>query len=102
MLPGQFAHGEFSEMDPFSMVISLITFFRWVYTDYLCSKPCFVIASKVLMREISRVRQVPPSSRGPDYTPPNTLIDKLDKLMDSLTELAPAYPVIGKSPIYYD
>ena len=60
---------------------------------YLQSKPCFVISSKVLIHEISRVRQLPPSSQ---YSiSPEILGEDLDRMMGSLEMLIPLYPGIG-------
>ena len=59
------------------------------------SKPCFEISSKVLMREISRVRQQPPGSQ--DFTPPEVLTEELNRMMGWLEMLIPVYPIIGKA-----
>ena len=59
------------------------------------SKPCFEISSKVLMREISRVRQLPPGSQ--DFTPPEVLVEELNRMMGCLEMLIPVYPTIGKA-----
>ncbi|EJD02547.1 uncharacterized protein FOMMEDRAFT_168970 [Fomitiporia mediterranea MF3/22] len=75
MLPGHLTRGEISEMEP-------------------CCMPCFVISSKVLMREITRVRQLQGSAQSADFTPVNVLVDELSRIMHCLTELAPIYPVI--------
>ncbi|KAL5511036.1 hypothetical protein ACEPAH_4251 [Sanghuangporus vaninii] len=75
MLPGHLAQDEIIELEPFCM-------------------PSFVIASKVLMQEITRTRQLASSAQAGDVTPPNVLIDELDRLMHCMAEVVPVYPVI--------
>ena len=46
------------------------------------------------MREILRVRQLPHGAQ--DFTPPEVLVEELNRMTECLKMLIPVYPVIGK------
>ena len=99
MLPRQFTPDEITELDPFSLVSQILTKLYQLTTSkpLVSIQPCFVIASKVIMREIVRMRRVPPDSQ--DYTHPRILTEELNRILSCLDRLTIIYPVIGENLI---